>query len=233
MHHVAARFAYAVRRNAVVEYGDLIGYGTEGLLYAAERFDPSRGFQFSTFAGLHIRTTIQDALRALDPITPPMRRRGAQIEQTRLTLAHEQGTLPTDAAVATALGLNVTQVRYGRRQSSQMSISLEEAAADVAERGTPVWLASLADPDPEGDPAGVLDRSALRDLLMQALASLPERERDIVVAHDLNGQGLRAIGQHLGVSETRVSQLRTRALKRLRVHLTEALDPAEAEPLAA
>ena len=233
VHYVARRFVYAVRRNAVVDYDDLVGYGTEGLIYAAEHFDPSRGFQFSTFAGLHIRTTIQDALRELDPITPPMRRRGAQIEQTRTTLEHEQGTLPSDTAVATALGLNVQQVRYGRRQSSMLSVSLEEAAEETAERGTPVWLASLADTDPDGDPAAVADLGAQHQLLTEALASLPERDRGIVVAHFFHGQCLRAIAQHLGISESRVSHLCARALRKLRDHLTAELQETADERLAA
>jgi RNA polymerase sigma factor for flagellar operon FliA len=233
VHFVARRFLSAVQRSAVVDYDDLVGYGTEGLLYAAERFDSSRGFQFSTFAGLHIRTTIQDALRGLDPVTRKMRTRGAQIEQTRMTLAQTQGTLPTDTAVAAVLGLNVTQVRRGRQQTAVQSVSLEAATDAVGERGVPGWMASLADADPGVDPARVLDRTATQGLLVQALATLPERERQIILESYAEGSSLRQIAVRLGLSEARVAQLRIRALKRLRIHLTTALDLSANEHLAA
>ena len=233
VHYVARRLASVAQRSAVVDYDDLVGYGVEGLVYAIEHFDPSRGVKFSTFAILHIRTTILDALRALDPVAPAMRRRGFQIEQTYTDLAQQHGTWPADGEVATALDLSVAQVRRCRQQTSRTSVSLDLVNEDRADGTGHSLLDSLADPDPAVNPATVVDQVALRRLLAQALATLPERDRGVLVAHYLEGERLWEIGQRLGISESRVSQLCARALKRLRVYLAEALDLSEGESAVA
>lgn len=233
VHHVARQLGSAARRCGIVDYNDLVSYGVEGLVAALDSFDPTRDVRFSTWAVLHIRTTILDALRSLDSLTPAMRRRGAQIEQTRTTLAHQQGAVPTDAAVGAALDLSVAQVRRCRQQTSVVSVSLDEVNEDRADGFGRAWLDALADEDSAGDPAAVADQAALRQLLSEALATLPERERTVIVAHFVGGQRFREIAGQLGVSETRVSQIRNRALQRLRVHMTAALGLAEGERVAA
>ena len=233
VHHVARRLASAAQRSVIVDYEDLVSAGVEGLVAAVDSFDPSRGAQLATWAVLHIRTTILDSLRALDPVSHPTRRRGFQIEQTAMELAQQQGSWPAENQVAAALDLSVEQVRRCRQQTSRTSVSLEAVNEDRAEGTGHSLLDSLADPDPAVDPAVVADQAALRRLLAQALAQLPKRERGIMLAHYVEGARLREIGQRLGVSESRVSQIRARALGRLRTFLTAALDAEEAAPSAA
>jgi RNA polymerase sigma factor for flagellar operon FliA len=231
--HVARRLAYLVARHAVVDADDLVSYGIEGLIAAVDSFDPGRGARFSTWAVLHIRTTIIDALRALDPVSQLQRQRRTALEQARLTLAQAQGRFPTEATVAAAVGLTVAQVRRCEQQTSRVSVSLEAVHPDEAGEGGCAWQDALADADPAVDPAAVVDRAALRQLLRAAVATLPERERLLITAVYHEGVALRVVAARLGVSEVRVSQLRTRALRRLRDALAITLDRAAPGPPAA
>ncbi len=231
--HTVRRLGATMGRRAVVDYGDLVNYGVEGLITAVDSFDPARGTQFSTWAVLHIRTTIQDGLRALDPVAHTMRRRRNQLEQARADLAQQQGSWPTDAAVAATIGLTLKQVRQCHQQTSLVSISLDEVTEDQSAGGGRSWQDALVDEDPAGDPAAVADRRVLRQLLAAALARLPERERMVVLAVYGEGVPQRVVAQRLGMSEARVSQLHTRALQRLRAHLTKTLELSESERLVA
>jgi RNA polymerase sigma factor for flagellar operon FliA len=162
-----------------------------------------------------------------------MRRRRNQLEQARADLAQQQGSWPTDAAVAATIGLTLKQVRQCHQQTSLVSISLDEVTEDQSAGGGRSWQDALVDEDPAGDPAAVADRRVLRQLLAAALARLPERERMVVLAVYGEGVPQRVVAQRLGVSEARVSQLHTRALQRLRAHLTKTLELSESERLVA
>jgi RNA polymerase sigma factor for flagellar operon FliA len=154
-----------------------------------------------------------------------MRRRHYQIETARTTLAQVQGVWPTDAAVAVALALGEDQVRRCDQRTSLASVSLEMLTEEWAAGFGRSGLEALADQDPAGDPAAVADRRGLRQLLAAALARLPERERMVVLAVYGEGVPQWVVAQRLGVSEARVSQLRTRALQWLRAEISQALEP--------
>jgi RNA polymerase sigma factor FliA len=233
VHHVARRLSAPLARRAVVDYEDLVSSGVEGLIRAVDSFDPARGTQFSTWAVLHIRTTIQDGLRALDPVSHLMRRRHHQIEAARTTLAQAQGTWPADAAVAEVVGLTAAQVQRCDRRTSLVSVSLDVVTEDQGAGVVRSWQDVLADEDPAVNPAAVADRTVLRQLLAAALARLPERERTVLLAVSLEGVSQRVVAQRFGVSEARASQLRAQALRRLRAHLTTTLELRESEKLVA
>jgi RNA polymerase sigma factor for flagellar operon FliA len=213
----------------LLDFEDLISYGTEGLIAAADTFDAGRGLKFSTWAVMHIRTTIQDALRTLDPMPRSLRARGKEIERVSADLAHAHGSWPELATIAERLGQPIETLRHTLQDLAQTSVSLEQSdagrngAATAGDDGGFSLLDLLADDDPETSPEETLDRSELSRLLAEAIAALPPREEVLIDAHYRGGQSMRMVSQMLGISESRVSQLHARAVRLLREHMLRAL----------
>lgn len=217
---VAGKLAPRIAASSVVDFDDLVGYGCEGLLTAIESFDPGLGYQFSTWAVLHIRTTIQDALRSLDPIGRRIREHGQAIARTSQTLAQTQGAWPSESQLAAALGVSVAQLRQTQATLAMTSVSLDQGTAATGEDDHAAWLDRVVDPDPAGDPQAALDHEQTRGLLSDAIATLPGRDRQIVHAYYQEGASMRTIAARLALSETRISQLHYQLLTRLRLALT-------------
>jgi RNA polymerase sigma factor for flagellar operon FliA len=221
---VAGKLAPRVAASSVVDFDDLVGYGSEGLLTAIESFDPGLGFKFSTWAVLHIRTTIQDALRSLDPIGRGLRRQGTAIARAAQAWADAAGERPTDAQLAAALGLSPSRLRQARAALAMTSVSLDRSDGAADDDDRPSWRDRLADPDPTVDPQSSLDRDQARTLLGEAVAALPTRDRQIVHAYYHSGDTMRAVADRFGLSESRISQLHKRVLEQLRIALAETDD---------
>ena len=222
--YVAGAMARHAGASAIVDYDDLVGYGSEGLIAAVETFNPSYDVKFSTWAVMHIRTTIQDALRTLDPLPRSLRAKGKAIERASAELAHRTGQWPDEIEVAAALAMPLAKLRRTMQDLSTVTVSLDGGADMGGEEQGAAWAASLADEDPAGDPQQALDQAETAVMLGEAVAALPARERAVVQAYYRQGRHMRDIAAELGVSESRVSQLHARALKLLRNHLTAALD---------
>lgn len=220
--YVAGSMARHSNASAVVDYDDLVGYGIEGLITAVDTFNPAYNVRFSTWAVMHIRTTIQDALRALDPLPRSLRSKGKEIERVSQELANRTGYWPTADQVATELGMPVTKLRSTLRDINKSLVSLEHVD-DAGDDSGYSWLSSLADEDPDADPEAVLDTTETYLLLLNAVDRLPEREAMVIRMYYRENQSMRTIAEVLGVSESRVSQLHARALKLLREALSEAV----------
>jgi RNA polymerase sigma factor FliA len=237
VHYVVARFARLRRVSVLVDDDDLLASGLEGLVRAADSFEPERGVAFSTWAALKIRSSILDMLRALDPLPARLRSAGKRIDRVAAALAQAQGRWPTEAELAHALGEPVAALRRTLCALRVTTISLDggfpgarQGAAVPVEEDTPALSDSLADEAYDGDPSACLERLVIARLVRDAVAALPVRERLLIVAHDTQGTPLQAVARQLGVSEGRASQLRTRALRRLRESLTQTLDERPAQP---
>lgn len=234
--YVANGMARHAGQSVLLDFDDLLSYGMEGLITAVDSFDAERGLKFSTWAVMHIRTTIQDALRALDPLPRSLRARGKAIDRVSATLAHERGTWPELPEVAEALGQPLAALRRTMQDLSQTVLSLEqvEAGRNGASTGGDdagfSLLNVLADEDPEVNPECKLDSRELLRLLDEAVLALPSREEVLVDAHYRRGQSMRAISRLLGVSESRVSQLHARAVKLLREYMERALSLEPSAP---
>ncbi|HEV2106815.1 MAG TPA: sigma-70 family RNA polymerase sigma factor [Thermomicrobiales bacterium] len=230
VHYVAGRMTHAGAATALVEYADMVGYGCEGLIAAVDTFDPTRNVCFSTWAVLHIRTTIQDRLRRLDPLPRSVQERRRAIDRVSQEFAARTGRWPTEAELAAALDLPPAVLRETLRLLGMVVVSLDvgHPEHDDDERAP-----AVADEHPTGDPQRALDAAATSAVLRAALSTLPERERTIVVESYLRGRELRPIGRELGISEARVSQLRRRALSRLRRTIQELLAAPPSVPSAA
>ena len=224
--YVAGSMARHAGASSIVDYDDLIGYGSEGLIEAVDTFNPAFNVKFSTWAVMHIRTTIQDALRTLDPLPRSLRSKGKEIEKASYELANKNGCWPADADVAAALNVPIERLRVTMKDISKTCVSLDKIEENQNDDMGHSWIASLADDDPETSPEAVLDKSETNLLLLQAIGTLPEREQRVVEAYYRRGHSMRDIAEELGVSESRISQLHARALKLLRAHITSVLEDA-------
>ena len=226
---VANRMSRHAGQSVLLDFDDLHSYGVEGLIEAVDTFDPERGLKFSTWAVMHIRTTIQDALRTVDPLPRSLRAKGKEIDRVSAALAHERGSWPEMAEVADVLGQPLQSVRRTVQDLGQSVLSLEQVddgrnGASTSGDDTGFSLLNLlSDDDPEVNPEARLDTRELRRMLVEAIAALPSREEVLIEAHYCHGQSMRTISHLLGVSESRVSQLHARAVRLLREHMNWAL----------
>ena len=221
--YVARSMTRVARASSVVDYEDLLGHGAEGLIDAVDSYDSSFNVQFRSWAMLHIRTTIQDALRRLDPLPRSLRAKSREIEQVRITLASRNGAWPADVEIAAQLGISVARLQHLERDINRTAVSLDQSHEQ--NNGNPYlnWLAFLVETDPEADPESHLDAIEMPLILGQAIESLPDRERTVIVLYYGQSQDMRTIGARLNISESRVSQLRSRAVKLLRVEMDRML----------
>jgi RNA polymerase sigma factor FliA len=224
--YVAGSMARHASASSIVDYDDLVGYGTEGLIDAVDSFDPSYNVRFSTWAVMHIRTTILDALRTLDPLPRSLRAKSKEIERVQTRLANEHGSWPSDREVASELGINVDRLRHLQQDINRTVVSLDNVTDTNGDDVGMSWLSSLAETDPEVDPESHLDDSEMRVILKQAVEAQPERERLVINLYYGQNRSMREIAERLNISESRVSQLHARAVKLLRAEIKHMLADA-------
>ena len=206
-----------------VDQADLISYGMIGLIEAMERFDPDRQIRFETFATQRIRGAIIDELRSLDWVPRSVRARAREIEEANSNLEHALGRVPTDEELAETLGITDEELQETLLQISNSSIlALEELWLTPDASGDKVSLLDTIEDESAPDPQAALDTTELKDRLAEAIQGLPERETLVVALYYFENLTLREIGEVLGVTESRVSQLHSKAVLRLRSRLKSA-----------
>jgi RNA polymerase sigma factor for flagellar operon FliA len=205
---------------AHVEEADLISYGLLGLISAIERFDPGREIRFETFAITRVKGSIIDELRSLDWVPRSVRAKAREIERANAKLEHQLHRAPTDQEMADALGVSTDDFQESLVKISNSSVvALDELWTVSDSSGDTVSLLDTIQ-DPEAvDPAQELDLTDMKDRLADAIARLPEREKLVVALYYYENLTLREIGEVLGVTESRVSQLHTKAVLRLKSRL--------------
>jgi RNA polymerase sigma factor for flagellar operon FliA len=209
---------------AHVDEGDLVSYGLLGLIGAIERFDPQRDIKFETYAIARIKGAIIDELRALDWVPRSVRSRAREIERAIADLEAKLGRAPTDEEIATRVGMSTSDLEDSLTEISRSSIAaLDELWTVSGEGGDAVSLLDTIE-DVEGpDPQLELTQTETKEALGEAIARLPEREKLVVTLYYYEELTLREIGEVLGVTESRVSQLHTKAILRLKAHLAGAV----------
>jgi RNA polymerase sigma factor for flagellar operon FliA len=200
-----------------VDDADLISYGLMGLIGAIERFELERGIKFETFAMTRIRGAIIDELRSLDWVPRSVRARAREIEAAQAKLEHELQRAPTEAELAKRLGIDEDELQSSLLEIANSSVyALDELWTVSDSSGDQVSLLdTISDPRAE-DPQESLASSEIKDRLTDAISSLPEREQLVVALYYYENLTLREIGEVLGVTESRVSQLHTKAVMRLK-----------------
>jgi RNA polymerase sigma factor FliA len=203
-----------------VEDADLISYGLVGLIGAIERFEPERGIKFETFAMTRIRGAIIDELRSLDWVPRSVRSRAREIEAAQAKLEHELQRAPTEAELASKLNLTEEELQSALLEIANSSVyALDELWTVSDSSGDQVSLLDTIADDGAADPQEALASTEVKDRLTEAIGGLPEREQLVVALYYYENLTLREIGEVLGVTESRVSQLHTKAVMRLKSHL--------------
>ncbi|MBC6450712.1 FliA/WhiG family RNA polymerase sigma factor [Actinokineospora sp. HBU206404] len=207
---------------AHVDVSDLIQSGIFGLVDAIEKFEPERGLKFETYAMQRIRGAILDDLRAQDWVPRTVRGRAREVERGIERLGAKLQRTPNDAELAGELGLTVGELRdvYAQLQLTSV-VALDELAA--AGRGSTSLADTLEDETAE-DPVALLVDQDNRRQLAEAIGRLAERDRVVVTLYYFENLTLAEIGRVLGVTESRVCQLHTRAVLRLRAKLLEVAE---------
>jgi RNA polymerase sigma factor for flagellar operon FliA len=199
-----------------VDRDDLIGAGVLGLMDAVDKFDPARGVQFKTYAELRVRGAILDSLRSLDWAPRSMRHRGREVEAAYHQIEQERGRAAQEDEVATRLGLSAAEFSTLLNELRGLTLMGLEADDEDSEFQAP----QIPD-DLERGPLALYERGESRSHLIAAIDRLPDRERQVVALYYLEELTMKEVGAVLGVTESRVSQLHTQAVLRLRAALSQ------------
>jgi RNA polymerase sigma factor for flagellar operon FliA len=207
---------------AHVDEGDLVSYGLLGLIGAIERYDPEREIKFETYAISRIKGAIIDELRALDWVPRSVRTRARDIERAIADLERRLHRAPTDEEIAEKLGITDGELEESLTEISRTSIAALDELWTATAGGDQVALIDTIEDTSGPDPQGALAQTELKEALGEAIARLPEREKLVVTLYYYEELTLREIGEVLGVTESRVSQLHTKAILRLKARLAGA-----------
>jgi RNA polymerase sigma factor for flagellar operon FliA len=206
---------------AHVDEADLTSYGLLGLIGAIERFDPEREIKFETFAIARIRGAIIDELRSLDWVPRSVRSRARDIERAIAELESRLHRAPTDEEISAKLGITTEELDDSLTDISRSSIAALDELWTISSGGGDTFALIDTLEDTSGpQPAEALDQTELREQLGEAIARLPEREKLVITLYYYEELTLREIGEVLGVTESRVSQLHTKAILRLKARLS-------------
>jgi len=215
---------------AHVDEGDLVSYGLLGLISAIERFDPDRDIKFETYAIARIKGSILDELRALDWVPRSVRSRARQIERAMSELESKLRRAPTDEEIAAKVGISVEDLEDSLTDISRSSIAaLDELWTISGSGGDQVALIDTIEDEHGPEPQSAFAQTELREIVADAITSLPEREKLVITLYYYEDLTLREIGEVLGVTESRVSQLHTKAVLRLKARLSGSVAPAAAD----
>ncbi|MDQ2085867.1 FliA/WhiG family RNA polymerase sigma factor [Herbivorax sp. ANBcel31] len=212
--YVAGRLSIYFGSN--VEYDDLIGYGVFGLIDAIDKFDLNKGVKFETYASLRIRGSIIDSIRELDWVPRSLRQKSKELERVYMELENMLGRSATDEEVARKLGIGIKDLNKLLNEVNLSSmISLEEFLEQNYEVG-----ATNNTINKEERPEGYIEITEVKKILVEAIEKLPEKEKTVVSLYYFNDLTLKEISAIMKVSESRISQLHTKAILRLRGKLT-------------
>ena len=212
---------------AHVDDDDLVSYGLLGLMNAIERFDPERDIKFETYAITRIKGSIIDELRAMDWVPRSVRARARDIERAIGDLESRLGRAPTDDEIAGRLGISQDELDESLANISRTSIAALDELWTVSSAGDQVALIDTIEDAHGPRPDAALDASELKEAVGEAISRLPEREKLVITLYYYEELTLREIGDVLGVTESRVSQLHTKAILRLKSRLSGKPAPVD------
>ncbi len=208
----------ASRLPSHVELDDLINSGILGLMDAIEKFEPARNIKFKTYAELRIKGAILDGLRDLDWVPRSLRRKKKDIEGAYHMLEQQMGRAATDEEVAGHLGVPLEELHKNLDELKGVTLG---TFVEVGEDGEGESLISFVpDPDAE-DPHQIFQSSEIKDILRDAMEVLPKKEKFVVQLYYFDELTMKEIGTLLNITESRVSQVHTKAMLRLRGKLLE------------
>ncbi len=199
-----------------IDVEDLINVGTLGLIDAIDRFNPDRQESFKAYAELRIRGAIIDELRQLDWVPRSVRQRVQELERTQRRLETELGRQATETEVASSLGIDLQEYQSLSRSTALLSVvSLEDLGVQEENKRDILQVIRGESEDPDH----IFEARSATDKLAQAIKALPHKEKVVVSLYYYEDLTLKEIGQVLGVTESRVSQIHSQAITRLKIKL--------------
>ena len=223
--HYAPLVKYVVGRVAsglpqTVERADLVSYGMFGLMDALDKFDTGREVKFETYAIPRIRGAIIDELRAMDWVPRSIRFKAREVEKATSGLEAKLRRAPTEEEVAEHLGISVSELHEVVTQISFVSVMALDEMVSGSEGEERSLIDTLADAS-SADPLAELEGQEMRGMLAAAINDLSEREKIVITLYYFEGLTLSEIGDILGVTESRVCQIHTKAVGGLRINLSD------------
>ncbi len=218
--YVANRLA--INLSSVVELDELISYGIEGLIDAMEKFDHKRNIKFETYAITRIRGSMIDGLRAMDWVPVSLRQKSKELERTYASLEARLGRAATDAEVAQEMGLSRDELANLLREvASTTIISLDDFLPGEEGDDSKKRIVDILQDEDAVDALEMAELTEAKETLAKAISRLPEKEKNVVYLYYYEGLTLKEIGAVLTLSESRISQLHTKAILRLRGSLSK------------
>ena len=217
---VAGRLSMYLGHN--VEYDDLVSYGIFGLIDAIDKFNLEKNVKFETYASLRIRGAILDQIRKMDWIPRSLRQKQKKIDTAMAKIEAETGKVVTDELLAAELGISIDELREwkGQMKSSNL-ISLDE----YTEAGSEIKMENVGNSHFD-QPESVVEKEETKKKLVEAIDTLTEKERRVIVLYYYEDMTLKEISMTLEVSESRVSQLHTKALNKMKKVMGDYMFPA-------
>ena len=217
--YVAGRVAVGMPAN--VEHADLVSYGIFGLMDAIEKFDLDKGFKFETYAVTRIKGAIIDELRSIDWVPRSVRAKARQLEGAMQRLEHDLHRTPTDEELADELGWTLEELQDTLARVSMTSVAALDETLDVA--GDRISLVDTLQDLTVTLPEESFEDEETKQVLRETLTRLTEREQTVLGLYYFEGTTLSQIGDVLGVTESRICQIHTKAVLSLRTKLLETL----------
>ena len=216
--YVAGKVAMGMPNN--VEFDDLVGFGVFGLIDAIDKYDPAKNVKFKTYAVTRIRGAIFDELRQIDWVPRSVRQKTREIEATISALEAQLGRTASDQEIAGALGMNEdTYLKTIQKISGTSILSLNDVWFSGDEKDRVSIVDSIESPS-SLNPDVMVEKEVIRQVIITAINELPDKEKKILILYYYEDLTLKDIGKVLEVTESRVSQLHTKAILRLRSKLT-------------
>jgi len=211
--YIAGRLYVSYNNN--VEYDDLVSYGMFGLIDAIDKYEFSRGVKFETYAHLRIRGAIIDYLREIDWIPRSVRQKAKELEKAYTEVELEKGSNATDKDIAEKLGISESELQKRIQSMTSYSVvSLDEYLDQHRENTIDLYN------EDSSHPTSRLEAEEFKNSLAEAISSLPEKERKIITLYYFEELTYKEIGAVLSISESRVSQLHTKAILKLKARMS-------------
>ncbi|MGI5921716.1 MAG: FliA/WhiG family RNA polymerase sigma factor [Syntrophomonadaceae bacterium] len=218
--YVANRLA--INLSTLADKDELISYGIEGLIDAIEKFDPKRNIKFETYAITRIKGSMIDGLRAMDWVPVSIRQKSKELEKTYAALEARLGRAATDMEVAAELGISIDALAVLLREvASTTIISLDDFLPGDDGEEKKKRIVDVLEDDKANNGLEMAELLEVKQLLAASISRLPEKEKKVVFLYYYEGLNLKEIGAVLNLSESRISQLHTKAILRLRGSLSK------------
>jgi len=219
--YVAGRVMVSITSS--VDFQDLVSFGVIGLIDAIDKFDLNRDIKFKTYAVTRIRGSIFDELRNLDWLPRSVRQKAKDIERAISQLELKLGRAAKDNEIAEAMGISIEDFhQLLLRVGTNALISIDENwFSNDGNDNSPISIEETLESTSAISPNILAERTELKKMIAQAIADLPEREKQVLILYYYEELTLKEIGSILAVTESRVSQLHTKAIMRLRGRLNQ------------